>query len=79
VVSGQKKGGEMASTIWRVEAPRTTKDFADLKDALKYLREYTEGNIYQIDGNFKRLVYFLSHSRLFTAPPSIQLLRDKGN
>ncbi len=57
----------MTKTVWRVETPATIEDFDNVKAAQRYLRKYTEGNIYQIDGTFKRLAYFLSHGRLYTA------------
>jgi len=57
----------MPKTIWRVETPRTAKDFDNLAGAKKYLREYIKGDIYWVSGNSKRLAYFLSHSRLYTA------------
>lgn len=57
----------MSKIVWRVETPRTSKDFSKLKDAKKYLREYVKGDIYRIVGHSKQLAYFLSHSRLYTA------------
>jgi len=63
----------MAKTIWRVftwqvSTPEEVKDFTDLRQAKKYLRQFTKGDIIQIDGHegqYKRLAYFLSNGRLY--------------
>lgn len=57
----------MRKTIWRVNIFGKVKDFPDLPKAKKYLRQYTKGDIIQVDGVYKRLAYFLSHGRLYIA------------
>ena len=58
----------MNKTFWKVIITgQIDKDFDSIPKAKNYLRQFCNGSIFQIDGTYKTLAFYLSNGRIYKA------------